>query len=107
MPSAPRTAPPNSVAASFTDPAYPALQQLRAEIIAALHQLVTARGWTDLEAAAELHVGRLRISAIKAERANQFTLDLLLGLAVRAGLAPRIALADPRTVVPIRGHAKA
>ncbi|CAG9174279.1 hypothetical protein LMG23992_02691 [Cupriavidus laharis] len=42
-----------------------------------------------------------------AERSNRFTLDLLLCLVVRAGVDPRIGLANPRAVVPVCARAKA
>lgn len=87
--------------AGFTDSAYLVLRQMRADLIATLHEAILARGWSDAAAAATLHIGQPRISAIKAERWERFSLELLLGLAVRANLAPRIVMDDPRTVVPL------
>lgn len=107
MTQTPRTVRSGTATAGYTDAAYPVLRQMRVELVTALRQFIQARGWSDARAAAELHVGHLRISAINAGRADRFTLDLLIALAERAGLSPRVVLSDPAAVVALRRPAKA
>jgi predicted XRE-type DNA-binding protein len=50
-------------------------------------------GFTQTAAAAELGVTQARVSDIKRGKIESFSLDLLVRLAARAGLRPRIKLA--------------
>lgn len=107
MTQTPRPAQRRSTSAAFTDEAYPALRRMRAELATALRRAIAARGWSDAEAAAELHVGLPRVVALKAERWDKFTLEMLLTLAVRLELGPKIVLAESPAVVPLNRRAKA
>lgn len=91
----------------FVDPAYPVLRQMRRELVMNLRRAIHERGWNETEAAAALHVGRPRIAAINEERWQTFTLELLLTLAIRVGLAPRLTYAHDRNVVALRQGAQA
>jgi predicted XRE-type DNA-binding protein len=48
---------------------------------------------TQTEAAAVLGVTQARVSDLKRGKINQFSLDLLIRLAARAGLHPKVRLA--------------
>jgi predicted XRE-type DNA-binding protein len=50
-------------------------------------------GLTQTAAASELGITQARVSDIKRGRIESFSLDLLVRLAARAGLRPRIKLA--------------
>lgn len=68
---------------------------MRTEISAALEQWLTHAGLTQTAAAAVLGVTQARVSEIKHGKTARFSLDLLVRLADRAGLQPRVCLALP------------
>jgi hypothetical protein len=57
------------------------------------HTLADASDRTQVQAAKTLGVTQARISDIKRGKINQFSLDLLVRLAARAGLHPKMKLA--------------
>jgi predicted XRE-type DNA-binding protein len=54
--------------------------------------LIEGEGWTQNEAADHLGVTQSRISDLKRGKWEKFSLDMLLILAARGGLRPRIEL---------------
>ncbi|MGH8116081.1 MAG: helix-turn-helix domain-containing protein [Rhodanobacteraceae bacterium] len=67
--------------------------RLRAEVMIRIEQLVKAKGWTQIEAARQLGVTQPRISRLLKGKWEDFSLDMLLTLAARAGLKPSLRLA--------------
>jgi predicted XRE-type DNA-binding protein len=65
---------------------------MRSQLIAELRQLIEGRQWTQVKAAKQLGVTQSRISDLKRGKWDKFSLDMLLILATRAGLRPRIRL---------------
>ncbi|WP_031361059.1 helix-turn-helix domain-containing protein [Caballeronia sordidicola] len=68
------------------------LLQLRADLMASLRLAIEARSWTQAQAAATLGIGQTRVSDLMRGKWEKFSLDMLVTLAVRAGLHPRVAL---------------
>jgi len=75
------------------DPAEAAVMKLRTEVMIRIEQLVKAKGWTQAEAARRLGVTQPRISRLLKGKWEDFSLDMLLTLAARAGLKPSLRLA--------------
>ena len=67
--------------------------EIRAELLRGLTRWLSDAGLTQVEAAKELGVTQARISDIKRGKINQFSLDLLVRLAARARLHPKLKLA--------------
>ena len=75
------------------DPAEAAVMKLRAETMIRLEMHIKAQGWTQTEAAARLHITQPRVSKLTKGVWQDFSLDMLLTLAGRAGLHPELRLA--------------
>ena len=75
------------------DPAEAEVMKLRAEVMIRIEELVKAKRWTQLEAARRLGVTQPRISRLLKGKWEDFSLDMLLTLAARAGLKPSLRLA--------------
>lgn len=75
------------------DPAEAEVMKLRAEVMIRIEQLVKTKGWTQAEAARRLGVTQPRISRLLKGKWEDFSLDMLLTLATRAGLKPSLRLA--------------
>lgn len=69
---------------------------MRAAITAALEAWLQQSGLTQTAAAGQLGTTQARISEIKHGKTSQFSLDLLVRFAARAGLQPRLTLTDSR-----------
>ena len=70
-----------------------ALMTMRAQLMTDLRGLLADRGWTQAQAAAALGVSQSRISDLVRGKWQQFSLDMLITLAVRAGRRVRVELA--------------
>jgi predicted XRE-type DNA-binding protein len=70
----------------------PEEQEIRAALTFALEGWLRASGLTQTAAASVLGTTQARVSEIKHAKTRQFSLDLLVRLAARAGLQPRITL---------------
>jgi predicted XRE-type DNA-binding protein len=70
-----------------------ALMTMRAELMLALRETISERGWTQVEAAERLGVGQSRVSSLVRGKWNKFSLDMLVTLARRIGLHPELHLA--------------
>lgn len=75
------------------DPAEAEIMALRAEVMIRIEQHLKAQGWTQLEAARRLGITQPRVSKLIKGVWQDFSLDMLLTLAARAGLHPRLKLA--------------
>jgi predicted XRE-type DNA-binding protein len=67
--------------------------EIRSVLLSGLERWLATGGMTQTEAAKVLGVTQARISDIKRGKINQFSLDLLVRLAARAGLHPKVRLA--------------
>lgn len=72
-----------------------AIMQLRAYLMGELRQVIEDRRWTQVVAARELGVGQSRVSDLMRGKSQQFSLDMLVTLAVRAGRRVNVKLQAP------------
>ena len=81
----------------FVDLGFPpeevAILTMRADLMAQLRLLIERKGWTQAQAAAALGVSQSRVSDLVRGKWDKFSLDMLMMLAARAGLQPRLKLA--------------
>lgn len=75
------------------DPAEAEIMALRAEVMIRIEQRVKSKGWTQLEAAKQLGITQPRVSKLIKGVWQDFSLDMLLTLAARAGMHPQLKLA--------------
>ena len=75
------------------DEAEAQVMALRAEVMIRMGQHLKAQGWTQAEAAARLGITQPRVSRLTKGKWQDFSLDMLLTLATRAGLHPQLSLA--------------
>ena len=75
------------------DPAEAEVMKLRAEVMIRMEKHLKAQGWTQAEAARQLGVTQPRVSRLLRGKWEDFSLDMLLTLASRAGLHPKLKLA--------------
>ena len=75
------------------DPAEAEIMALRAEVMIRMEQHLKSMGWTQAEAAKRLGITQPRVSRLTKGRWQDFSLDMLLTLAARAGLEPKLRLA--------------
>lgn len=74
-------------------PADAEVMRLRSEVMIQLEKHLRAQNWTQAEAARRLGVTQPRISRLLKGKWEDFSLDMLLTLAARAGLHPSVRLA--------------
>jgi predicted XRE-type DNA-binding protein len=74
------------------EPAEAEVMKLRAEVMIRTAQQLKARGWTQAEAARQLGITQPRVSRLIKGKIEDFSLDMLLTLAARAGLHPQLRL---------------
>ncbi len=65
---------------------------MRSDLMGQLRLLIERKGWTQTQAAAELGVAQSRISDLTRGKWEKFSLDMLLLLAAKAGLKPRLTV---------------
>jgi predicted XRE-type DNA-binding protein len=75
------------------DPAEAKVMALRAEVMIRIEQHLKAQGCTQAEAAKRLGITQPRVSRLIKGKWQDFSLDMLLTLAARAGLKPELKLA--------------
>lgn len=78
------------------NPPAPEETDIRAALTLALEAWLQHSGLTQTAAAAQLGTTQARVSEIKHGKTDQFSLDLLVRLAARAGLQPRLTLSPSR-----------
>jgi predicted XRE-type DNA-binding protein len=66
--------------------------EIRSTLLRGLEQWLARSGMTQVEAAKTLGVTQARVSDIKRGKIGQFSLDLLVRIAARAGLRPQLKL---------------
>jgi len=67
--------------------------EIRSQLLMGLEQWLGKSGMTQAEAAKVLGVTQARVSDLKRGKMNRFSMDLLVRLAARAGLKPKLKLA--------------
>jgi predicted XRE-type DNA-binding protein len=67
-------------------------RKIRETLLRGLGRWLASTGMTQTQAAKVLNVTQARVSDIKRGKIHQFSLDLLVRLADRAGLGPRMRL---------------
>jgi predicted XRE-type DNA-binding protein len=81
----------------FLDLGFPpheaAVMMLRCELAEALRQWMEREGLTQAQAAERLGIAQPRISEITRNRVEKFSLDYLVGLCAKAGVAVAVKLA--------------
>ena len=81
----------------FLDLGFPpeeaALLAMRADLMAKLRLTIDEKEWTQAEAAKVLGIAQSRVSDLVRGKWEKFSLDMLITLASRAGLHPRLELA--------------
>ena len=75
------------------DPAEAKVMALRTEVMIRMEQHLKSQGWTQAEAARRLGITQPRVSRLIKGKWRDFSLDMLLTLAARAGLHPELTLA--------------
>jgi predicted XRE-type DNA-binding protein len=75
------------------DPAEAKVMALRAEVMIRMEQHLKRQGWTQAEAAKRLGITQPRVSRLIKGQWQDFSLDMLLTLAARAGLQAELKLA--------------
>lgn len=70
-----------------------ALLVMRADLMAKLRLTIDQKAWTQAEAAKVLGIAQSRVSDLVRGKWEKFSLDMLITLASRAGLHPRLELA--------------
>lgn len=58
---------------------------MRSQLMCDLELLITAKGWTQAQAAKELNIAQSRVSDLVRGKWDKFSLDMLISLAARAG----------------------
>lgn len=67
--------------------------EMRAQLLIGLEQWMESSGMKQSEAAGILGVTQARVSDLKRGKIDRFSMDLLVRLAARAGLKPKLKLA--------------
>ena len=67
--------------------------EIRAQLVIGLEQWLEKSGMTQAAAAKVLGVTQARVSDLKRGKIERFSMDLLVRLAARAGLKPKLNLA--------------
>ncbi len=75
------------------EPAEARIMALRVEVMFRLERHLEAQGWTQAETARRLGITQPRVSRLIKGRWKDFSLDMLLTLAARAGLKAELRLA--------------
>lgn len=75
------------------DEAEAQVMALRAEVMIRIERHIKAKNWTQAEAARRLGITQPRVSRLTQGKWQDFSLDMLLTLAARAGLHPKLRLA--------------
>lgn len=74
------------------EPAEAEVMKMRAEVMILMRDKLKEQGWTQAEAARHLGITQPRVSRLIKGKVEDFSLDMLLVLAARAGLHPELRL---------------
>lgn len=80
------------------DEAEAAVMLLRTQVMAQIGERVRKRKWTQVQAARELGISQPRVNALMKGAWKDFSLDMLLTLAARAGLHANLRLHAAKTL---------
>ena len=69
------------------------IMTMRVDLMVSLEKHIDSQGWTQAETAKRLGITQPRVSKLKKGAWQEFSLDMLLTLAARAGLHPELRLA--------------
>ena len=69
--------------------------KVRSDLMSALQNLMTERGLTQVEAAKLFGVSQPRISDLKRDKIDRFTVDALINMLARAGMSVVLKLSRP------------
>jgi predicted XRE-type DNA-binding protein len=75
------------------DPAEAKIMTMRAELMIRIELRLKAKGWSQAQAANRLGITQPRVSRLIKGKWRDFSLDMLLTLAARAGLEPELRFA--------------
>ena len=75
------------------DPAEAAIMQMRAKLMSDLREYIQSSGMTQAEAARKLKVARSRVAELMRGKWENFSLEMLITLAARAGCKVTLELA--------------
>ena len=82
----------------FTDLGFPPeeaeIYALRSDLMNRLEGILRERGWTPIETAEHLNIGRTRANELMRGKWTNFSLDMLITLSARAGLKTRLELTE-------------
>jgi predicted XRE-type DNA-binding protein len=67
---------------------------MRSDLMGQLRLYIERKAWTQAQAAAELGITQSRVSDLTRGKWDKFSLDTLMLLAAKAGLKPRLTLAN-------------
>jgi predicted XRE-type DNA-binding protein len=70
-----------------------AVLKMRSDLMANVRDSIAKHGWTQAEAAKELHISQSRVSDLIRGKRDKFSLDMLVMLATRAGNKVALAIA--------------
>ena len=70
-----------------------AVLKLRSDLMANVRDSIAKHGWTQSDAAKELHISQSRVSDLIRGKRDKFSLDMLVTLATRAGNKVALAIA--------------
>lgn len=70
-----------------------AILAIRSDLMCKLAATIEKRGWSQTEAAKVLGISQARVSDLVRGKWEKFSIDMLITLAARAGLHPKIKLA--------------
>jgi predicted XRE-type DNA-binding protein len=73
-------------------PAEASIFAIRSELIAQLRPLIERKRWTQAQTTEQLGITQSRVSDLIRGKWDKFSVDMLLVLAARAGLQPRLRL---------------
>jgi predicted XRE-type DNA-binding protein len=74
------------------DPAEAHIMQMRAEVMLGIELKVKSLGWTQLQTAKQLGITQPRVSKLLKGVWQDFSLDMLLTLAARAGMRTQLTV---------------
>lgn len=75
------------------DPAEAHVLTLRVQLMAAIESHIEAKGWTQAEAAKQMGITQPRVSKLLKRKWDDFSMDMLVTLAVRLGIHYELKLA--------------
>jgi predicted XRE-type DNA-binding protein len=82
----------------FSDLGFPPeeaeIYALRSDLMNQLERVLHGRGWTVQESAERLNIGVMRAAELMRGKWDNFSLDMLITLAARAGLKTRMELTE-------------